>query len=144
MANYNPKLETFIKEVFNELNCIDLPYVILRNYELLPKEVGNDIDLLVLEKDLDNFSEILFNKGSQDKWYLSEYHNRYGFSSFIFTLGDSNILKWDIWAPISWKGFKWVDSSVLMENRLLVSKQFYIPSPGSEAAVLVLKFKNFL
>ena len=136
--NEKNELEKFIKEVFNELNRINLPYVVLRNYDQLPQEVGNDIDLLVPSTDLNKFSQILFEIANKNCWYLHKFENRYGFRKFIFSLNDSNTIIWDVLGPISWKGLKWVDSEFILDHRRL-NNGFFIPSYGGEAAILVLK-----
>lgn len=42
----------FIDDFFSSLNIAEIDFLILRNYEKLPNEVGNDIDIFVREQDL--------------------------------------------------------------------------------------------
>ncbi|KGK98085.1 hypothetical protein LI82_10120 [Methanococcoides methylutens] len=133
----------FIVNVFNELEKQKLPYIVLRNYENLPQDAGHDIDVLVGEEDLDRYSTLLCETAKKEGWCLVQYAKRYGFHSFTFvsTLGTKEMisLKWDVWAPISWKGFTWIDTGVALKTRKAHQNGFYTPAPGVEAATLLLK-----
>lgn len=37
----------FLKDLFNDFNSKKIDYVVLRNYENLPNDVGNDLDILI-------------------------------------------------------------------------------------------------
>lgn len=134
-------MSTFIKSFIGILNKKKVPYVVLRNYDGLPDCVGNDIDMLVTIEDLDNYCKILYSQGLKMGWYLCDKQRRYGFASYVFFNGNkpSQILKWDVWAPITWKGLTWVDTEFIMNNKILHKNGFYIPPKGAEAAILVLK-----
>ncbi|EKQ54519.1 MAG: thymidylate kinase [Methanobacterium sp. Maddingley MBC34] len=131
----------FIKSFFEILEEKKIPYVVLRNYDGLPDRVGNDIDMLVTENELNNYGRLLCSLGLEKGWYLCDKQKRYGFASYIFFNGNkpSQTLKWDVWAPITWKGLTWVDTEFVMNNRILHKNGFYIPPKGVEAATLVLK-----
>jgi thymidylate kinase len=134
----------FVATMFEQLEQQKLPYVVLRNYDGLPGHVGNDIDVLVADDNLDRFSTVLCKIATEEGWCLVQHANRYGFRSFIFVpfpnggFGGQS-LKWDVWAPISWKGFTWIDSEVALSSRQVHQNGFYIPAHGVESATLLLK-----
>jgi len=133
----------FVATVFERLERQKLPYIVLRNYDGLPEHVGHDIDLMVADRDLERFSRLLCETAETEGWHLVQYTNRYGFRSFIFVPcsngGFEQSLKWDVWAPISWKGFTWIDSEMALSSRHIHQNGFYIPAPGVESATLLLK-----
>lgn len=133
----------FVATMFEQLEQQKLPYVVLRNYDGLPEQVGHDIDILVGEKDLDRFSTVLCKIATEGGWWLVQHNNRYEFRSFIFVpMPDIMVersLKWDVWAPISWRGFTWINTEVALSSRRVHQKGFYIPAPGVESATLLLK-----
>ena len=136
-------VDRFVATIFEQLERQKLPYIVLRNYDGLPGHVGNDIDILVAESELNRFSIVLYKTATREGWYLAQHAKRYGFRSFIFVpmpaIVTNQSLKWDVWAPISWKGFTWVDTEVALGNRQAHQNGFYIPAPGVEAATLLLK-----
>lgn len=130
--------------VFKELEKQKLQYIVLRNYSGLPQDAGHDIDVLVKEDNLDDYETLLCETAIKQGWHLVQYAKRYGFRSFIFmphVLNSANecSLKWDVWAPINWKGFVWIDTKVALSTRKVHQNGFYIPAPGVEAATLLLK-----
>lgn len=133
----------FVATVFEYLERQKLPYIVLRNYEGLPGHVGNDIDILVAEGESDRFSTVLCKIATKEGWCLAQHANRYGFCSFIFVplpnIVTDQSLKWDAWEPINWKGFTWVNTEVALGSRQVHPNGFYIPAPGVEAAILLLK-----
>lgn len=136
-------VERFISTMFEQLEQQKLPYVVLRNYEGLPEQVGHDIDILVGDEDLDRFSTMLCKIATEGGWCLVQHTNRYGFRSFIFVpMPDIMVersLKLDVWAPISWRGFTWINTKVALSSRQVHQRGFYIPAHGVESATLLLK-----
>ena len=136
--------ENLIIKIFSALNDMNIPYVVLRNYEGLPGDVGHDIDLLVDENNIDNFKKIFIKTILLYEWSIVQNQSRFGFFSYIIIspkLSDLKIesLKWDIWAPITWIGIPWINSDTILANRKLHSNLFYIPSSGAESASLIIK-----
>ncbi|CAD6493501.1 MAG: hypothetical protein EMLJLAPB_00534 [Candidatus Argoarchaeum ethanivorans] len=133
----------FVATMFEQLEQQKLPYVVLRNYDGLPEQVGNDIDILVGEGDLDIFGTVLCKIATEEGWCLVQHANRYGFRSFIFVLMPDIVversLKWDVWDPISWRGFTWINTEIALSSRQVHPRGFYIPAPGVESATLLLK-----
>jgi thymidylate kinase len=133
----------FVATVFEQFEQQKLPYIVLRNYDGLPELVGHDIDLLVAEEEIDRFSTTLCKIATEEGWCLVQHANRYGFRSFIFVpmpnIMIEQSLKWDVWAPINWKGFTWIDTKVALSSRQVHQKGFNIPAHGVESATLLLK-----
>lgn len=133
----------FIQDVFSSFTSGNISYVVLRNYADLPIDPGHDIDLLVESGTLSFTGKFLKEAAEKNNWQLVHHVKRYGFQTFVFiskyhdNLNKS--LKWDIWDPISWKGITWIDTNEVMKYRNCHPNGFYIPSPGHEAAILLLK-----
>jgi len=51
----------FIDDFFSSMNMAEIEFLVLRNYEKLPCEVGNDIDIFVREQDLIKCDVIIKN-----------------------------------------------------------------------------------
>lgn len=132
----------FVNAVFCELQSEGVPYAVLRNYEELPDNEGHDIDVLVNQGGLDDLEPVLRKIAREQNWCLVRNQKRYGFSQYIFVQSscylDKRIIKWDVFETIMWKGIPWVDSTAMLENRQEYNG-FFIPSPGAEAAVCLLK-----
>ena len=137
------ELKNLIVDIFDCLNRENIIYIILRNYDELPESVGHDIDILVSEDDITRFSIILVETARIDGWFLVQSANRSSFKSFFFVpipfSLNKNGLKIDVWSPISWRGLTWIDSEIALNTRSYNANGFYIPSPGVEAASLLLK-----
>ena len=135
--------EPFIKDFFRSLDCENISYVVLRNYDNLPIEPGHDIDLLVEPGFLKTAGNILRKSAERFGWVFIQEIKRYGFRKFIFIYGTDNhhtqYLIWDIMDRSCWMGFSWMDTELAIETRKYDTRGFYIPSPGIEAAILLIK-----
>jgi len=131
---------SLVSTVFERLNCQNLPYAVLRNYDGLPDHVGADIDMLSYARHSRAISTVLCDVAREHGWWIVYRRKRYGFDSIIFAHPrQDGFIKWDVWAPINWKGFTWISTDFALENRHLHERGFYIPSPGVESAILLLK-----
>ncbi|MFX0132364.1 MAG: hypothetical protein ACFFDN_01835 [Candidatus Hodarchaeota archaeon] len=131
-------------QFFTYLNEEKINYCVLRNYEGYPETVGHDVDLIVEEDNQSSFENIINNLVKDGKWLLVKRVRRYSFCSYYFLI-DSNsshferILKIDIWSTIHWKGITYIDTEYLFNKSFLNKNIFYVPNPGVEAAILLLK-----
>ncbi len=64
-------IKELVTTVFNQLNNAELRYVVLRNYENFPYDVGNDLDILVSTQDLNEMDGLIKNAFSS-LGYLSK------------------------------------------------------------------------
>ncbi len=64
-------IKELVTTVFNQLNNAELRYVVLRNYENFPHDVGNDLDILISTQDLHEMDGLIKNAFSS-LGYLSK------------------------------------------------------------------------
>jgi len=75
----------FIKSMFAAFEEAKIDYCVLRNYENLPYDHGNDLDILISPPDLRQAESILYETAIQQKWLpLTEVRHRYGYHGFYF------------------------------------------------------------
>ena len=131
----------FLSQLFIRLNEKMITYCILRNYEGLPEEVGNDIDIWIKDRDQEKFQKILFEIAKETDWEIILYSPRFSYYRNYFFAKQSkrlNILHIDCWTFLYWKSISYIDESVFHKHRLFHEKGFYILSPGVEASVSLL------
>lgn len=133
---------SFIRTVFEKVHDRGVNYVVLRNYENLPEQAGHDIDILVHPDQITAFEEQMLAAARETNWFLLRKEKRYAFLSYTFgcLMGEPTLqlLKWDFWYPITWKGIPWIEfDAILRDSRKY--NGLCVPSAGSEAALLCLK-----
>jgi len=127
--------------LFKELNNSKTNYCILRNYEELPNNFGNDIDILFEKEDSKNIISKINKISSFLEWQSLCIYNHNAFITIVcFKVIDNKFtqLKLDIWTDLLWRGMRWIDTKYILNNKIMYNG-FYIPSPGTEAAVTLLK-----
>jgi thymidylate kinase len=128
-----------LKSVFEQLNTSEIAYCVLRNYDTLPQLFGNDVDLLVDENCIEDAGSLLLQTASECGWRVVKKQTRYGYHSYCLAPCDgTNVVRIEFLGPCHWKGITWMSTETVL-NRRVKRDIFYIPSSGSEAAVLVLK-----
>lgn len=130
-------LETFLSYLNDNFN-----YCILRNYEEYPEKMGNDIDILVEENDINNLlinlekyfveNKLLYKIKAKNKSFLSIICF---YESFNKTIETIHI---DIWIKIEWRGIEWINTKYILKNKIKY-KNFYVPCNGCEVAITVFK-----
>lgn len=137
------EIAEFVSSLFAELNKQKLRYCVLRNYDSLPEKIGNDIDIWVAPGRALDFRAVLFSVAKELKWELIRYLpwvNYRGGRYFFVRQGKRRIaVHIDVFDYLSWKGISYIDESVLDERLLSHLKGFFVPSPGVEVSILLLK-----
>lgn len=145
MTHYSfKKSKILVMKIFARLNEEKIPYVVLRNYESLPDSIGHDIDILVDEKAFERYLYIIHEVLFQENWIIIQKENRLGFQSNTVTSTQfekqpEKSIRWDTLSPYTWKGITWVDTDEVMKQRIFHKNLFYVPSPGTEGSILLLK-----
>jgi hypothetical protein len=125
-----------LNDFFEYLNA-NADYVVLRNYENLPYEYGNDIDFLIdeknLQKSVDELEKIVSKYGFKISKIIYKFH-------YCGVLIDINgvLLRIDLFTGITKKWFFYGNTNFLLKNRLAYNN-FYIPMLEHEIAVIVFK-----
>ncbi|MDF7825428.1 hypothetical protein P4B35_15485 [Pontiellaceae bacterium B12227] len=130
-------MASFLTCLFDAWKEADVRYLILRNYEELPEFTGNDIDVLLDPAQREIAERLLIQSASEQGWVL---HNIGDFACRALWLFNCETLEQvhiDLMYGINWHTLVFADHSRMLSQRQPF-KNFYIPSPGDEAAVNLL------
>lgn len=130
-------LSALVTEVFRHWHAASLRFVILRNYENLPQETGNDIDVLVAADQLAR-AETLLVQAAQAVGY--QVHNRAEFSPvsvFLFHPESGQQIQFDLFAKLAWRGFNLIAAASVL-RRAVPRGGFFVPHPEDEAVINLL------
>ncbi len=132
----------FLSELFSQLDEADVRYCVLRGYKWLPEMVDHDLDLFIHPDHLKPFSRILDQVCSSTRWVTFRKINRFKFYSWYLAHKDilsfDTLIHIDVWTQIHWKALIYADAHLILCTRKR-GKGFWISSPGSEAAISLLK-----
>ncbi|MCX5751415.1 MAG: hypothetical protein NT099_07090 [Candidatus Saganbacteria bacterium] len=143
LVNNEDLTAQFLRQLFIRLNDAKVDYCVLRNYEDLPEKIGNDIDLWVNKNQQDRFKQVLVDTMNNLGWDLIAYF----FKLRAIGSGDYFIKKEDPSLTIlhldlcfyHWKGLAFFDENAPLNKTVKTEKGFYVPLPGVEASILLLK-----
>ncbi len=131
-------LETLLICFFKELLHHDITFCVLRNYQTLPAQTANDVDILV--------SPVKFKKAVQLLQVCAK-HNGFRMHMqvehacllMMFHSRNNHHIQChiDLYAHITWKGFLLADSQRILASRQPF-KNFFVPAPEWEQAVNLL------
>jgi thymidylate kinase len=140
MPETNNSLAILLTLLFDRLLLAGIPFALLRNYEALPEEVDNDVDIWVHKSHVDKFHKILFDCAISAGWGKVSHIPRFGFKAdtFFFYEKPFNTLHIDCWHEIRWRNIKIVDDSVFSEHIQNYHNKFPVLSPGVEASISLL------
>jgi len=127
-------MAVFLTHLFDGWNAAGVKYLILRNYEELPKHTDNDVDILVSPPQLKRATVVLQQAAENKGWRI---HNVGEFACFTIHLFHEASLEQvhiDLMCGIKWHALPFIDDQNLLNNRCSF-KNFYIPTPAHEAAV---------
>ena len=134
----------YLSHLFAILNREQIGYCVLRNYEQLPIEIGNDIDIWVKDGEQQRFAEAVYLLAKELEWRVVNYSPRLSFKGegnyFLARVSRTiETIHLDCWTFIYWKGLVYVDESQILRNIELHPNGFYIPHKGVQAATMLLK-----
>ena len=134
----------FLNNLFKKLHDYGIIYCVLRNYDDLPENIENDIDIWVKNGQQKEFRKILLNVASELKWETISFLPRLSFrgeGDYFFLKRSPKIfvVHIDCWSIIYRRGISYVDENILANNLKWHNNGFFIPSPGIEAAIMLLK-----
>lgn len=130
-------LSELVAAVFSRWRSADLEFVVLRNYERLPRETHNDIDVLVSPERITEAERLLVEAARQVGWRL---HNRALFgpvSLFFHHPGSLWQIHFDLFHNLNWRGCRLLDSREVLDRRI-ARELFAIPHPLHEALINLL------
>lgn len=130
---------TLVVSLFRSFHNDKILYCVLRNYENLPNEVGNDLDVLVERRSVLNAEYLLLDCASKIGWELVRSCKRLGANTYIFfKSSDDNHAYFHIdivWAFVL-KRVDWASDTFVLSRRRY-HRGFYVASDGCQAALVV-------
>ena len=130
-------LGRLVSAVFAEWQRGGVDFLVLRNYEKLPAETGNDIDVLVRPAQLAK-AELILIQAARGAGY--QLHNRAEFSpvSLFFHQKDSlQQIQFDLFPHLKWRGFALLPVTAALDQRI-DRGLFSVPHPAHEAVTSLL------
>lgn len=124
--------QNFIEEIFRVLAVRNIAYLVLRNYEGLPEETTNDVDILIDPSAVDKAKTAVLDAASETGWSLSNIGRFSCLSLFFFrpdTLQQTHI---DLMHGNLWHSMVFADHRAMLAARMPV-KCFFKPTPADEA-----------
>jgi hypothetical protein len=136
----NLVLESVLTYVFFELNKHNINYVVLRNYDSLPHDVGNDLDILIKESESEKVDQILKKVLLKYNLFIKRDHIRFSYRGIYLGSNDDSgfDLQIDLYTSLVKGWITYSDSSIVLTNRIKY-KTFYIPEPSHELQAIIYK-----
>lgn len=139
MNDFNKVQVETLNILFNRLKIKDISYCILRNFERIPEDIGNDIDFLVNEIDIDSMSRIINDTMKEKNFKLLSKKSRFGYTGLYFLhINTNNIILLDLFSKSSKKWFNYADVDYILKTKIEY-KNFYVPTQGSILYTVLLK-----
>lgn len=132
-----------LKLFFDYLNINKIDYVILRNYEGLPKNnVSKDVDILINSYYHTEAAELLKQTAQELKYQLiwkNKLDYLYGFA-FVKRVGDEIYsVKIDLFEGLKWHGCFYINQNYIFKNKIDYNG-FKVPNKGHEAFIMIVYY----
>jgi thymidylate kinase len=114
-----------------ELENQDLPSVYLRNYEMLPNQVGNDVDLLVPMGKRETVAKILADVARVHGWSFLAFSHFSPLAIYFANLETAETLHLDLFDRLEWHFLEFADASKVLKRRRF-NGMVYIPAAEDE------------
>ena len=126
-----------VTAIFQTWRRAGVRFAVLRNYQGLPDEIGNDLDLLVDESELKR-AETLLIEATGVLGYIN--HNRAEFSPvslYLYHETSRDQRHIDLFSTLKWRGFTILSPRAVLDHRV-DRGLFAIPHPVHEATLNLL------
>lgn len=131
--------QNFIRDFFSELGK-KTEYCILRNYEKLPENPGDDIDILVAGKE-DAVDDIVIPIVKKLGWEYVIKFRKEGFSPIVCFYTTNNTVdtcQLDIYTGFFWRGNRFIDEKAVLGSAFKYG-DFQAAGHGADIAVTIAK-----
>ncbi len=131
------EISRLIAAVFAAWQQAGINFLVLRNYEDLPRYTTNDIDVLVPKEQCKMTEKILIDTAASSGFRL---HNRAEFATLALYFSHAKTgaqTHFDLFTALKWRGFDFLPAEDLLANKI-ARDSFFIPSPPHEAATNLL------
>ena len=131
--------QEFLKDLNSGLQKMGACPVLLRNYEDLPIEIGNDLDVFVKRDFLRSSATFLLAKAKEHGALLGHVHERdYFHALWLKFEGEERFWHVDLYpGALSWHGLSFLDEKPFLENCQKYD-HWWIPGPSDEAMLLFM------
>ncbi len=126
-----------VLKFLHDFDSAGLSYVYLRNYENLPEDIGNDVDILVPKNMRGRAAEIIRSLLPGTGWELVRQVEFGPISLFLASSDGSQFMHMDLFDRIEWHWLEYADSPGLIERRQW-NGMVHHPAPADEVALNVL------
>lgn len=136
------EISRLVSGVFGGWRQAGINFLVLRNYEELPRHTTNDIDVLVQKDQRKAAEKILTEAAAVTGFRL---HNRAEFATLAlyFSHPQSGAeAHFDLFAALKWRGFDFLPAEDFLAKKI-ARDSFFIPHPAHEAAANLLAFFIF-
>lgn len=128
----------FLTAFFRSLDAKKIRWCVLRNYEgLMDDSAATDLDLLVEEKDVAIFNEVL-QSAARESGQRFVHYARYVNHSCVFWSEQSRFTRIDFDMEIRWRLFPTLTADEILKERQK-REEFYVPHPKHEAVVVFVQ-----
>ena len=122
----------FMEATFRALGERGIDYLVLRNYEALPENTTNDVDILIAPESVEMASKAVLDAAHATGWRLSNVGRFSCLSLFFYrpdTLEQTHI---DLMHGVLWHSFVFADHRQMLAHRIPL-RGFFKPAPEDEA-----------
>jgi len=133
----------FIENFFNNLKKEKIDYVVLRNYDGLPKtNSSKDVDILIDEKNIFVTNKILLDLYKELDFSFIWENNLDYLTGYAFVKKINNIIysvKIDIFHGLKWRGLNYLENDIIF-NEKKEYNSLYIPNKSHESFIMILYY----
>lgn len=145
MANFdnnlgtNPKkpVAALLVRLFQAWSYGEVRYLVLRNYESLPEDTGNDVDVLIAPEQLSEAVKIMLSAAAETGWKMHNHAEFACWSFYFYHEQTGQQIHIDLMCGLRWHSFVFADHAAMLAARTPY-KSFFIPHPTHEASVNLL------
>jgi len=131
-----------VTAVFRAWHAAAVPFLVLRNYERLPEETGNDIDVLVQPFDRPLAEATLRAAASEAGFQLANRGEFATLALYFASPATGAQVHFDLFTDLKWRGFDFLDCGPFLGARV-ARGDFAVPHPAQEAATNLLAYFIF-
>jgi len=124
----------FLLAFFDRLSEAGISCPILRNYETLPQQIGNDLDVFISRKHLRKAEVLLADEVAKHDGVLIKKFKKDSFTAWWMRIGDAPLLHIDLFnGAFYWRGRCLENDDAVIDGVSKDTKGFTIPRPAHQA-----------
>lgn len=126
-----------LEAIFEAWRAEGLEFLVLRNYDKLPLDAGNDLDVLVELKSRAKAEALVLATAETFGYTLVNRAEFSPVSLYLCSKETGHVLQIDLFASLAWRGFMMLGADAVLGRRQ-ARKTFFVPHPVDEAALNLL------